>query len=1344
MYLDFITDIANVGDTIRITCINNEMFEGTIVKITPTIVAFKLRSGSLVIKKDEEICDLCLNPTDNTNNDVLDVKSNNETLHEGIINSEIEIMNSNTLTEEKQLLENTDITIGKYEKRWDSIDLEQLKKSVEAIKVSINLREKDTIVSSNATVREVIKRSFRVNADKLPRINVRTATIIERALLNDLKNFNIGDALPVVLYYHDYYDPNEVFLTLSPNTIGGYIEILESAIKEQHYKEAKSLCYFLLSQIEKGYARSAILALVRSLKPVNAFIKEKMESLNSPSKMPKDYKQIEKQLNVLIKEGKHSDAIRMIDDTLNNSNIDPKYKSSLLLRKAQAYSSINDYEQARLTYIELVSFKEATGGDPKNLSHLYTELARLQAVDKSGYDEARISAEKALKYNPQNKYADTLLEQIKTGNYSTVSASSRVLESTEENKELMLDSEDSALTISKMIEIDIREHHFTNEAIINNGGSPTAAIAKTIYNEAKETRDVDLSERYPVYLEAAKAYSELPVGSYDFQEYLESVAYYAVLKGNSLYVRFKKLLSEKNVGIGQLTHLKDSACSYYIESLNLLSSIESKSLLSILHNYLKMNIALANLKGGKEPNISGSFNRVFFNCLSSNNEYLNLIAWSTIIAVGTASPTAWNKLTTIKGGTGGLYSIMKNPNNRQRIYAILNKTNVSPINTLLLPGEFLKESFKLRTTRNKQLADVMAQVSKMDFNIHLLDPLLVQWEQIPNYIDLLNETEAESKAAVDKILQILKPYSNRSSIERTNLLIQVQSKIEEQLSFINDNTTYYGRAFFFPLLRKWKKTVANLLEKKIAETLPQLIIVADPPYIVNNDASKSVNLIIKNQGESTAEGFILVPEVMDMLSGESYNATKNYSNEIPAGNNYEINMNLPSSMLSAQSIKLSVSISAIYQGKELPPQLFKFTLEEEPQSSLSYEDIPWKDGPIPAEQMFKGRKGILNRLKKHYTSIERDKPYILYGLTRTGKSSILKYLGEALNRENILINGETYTIATFEWDFSQASSFGNAQDMWEYLLFDQFNEHLISYIGQDGYKQLNMPERPRAKELNNALQFLHSKRIYPMFLVDEFSYIKVMMDNNFVNPAFLHTLRQYSLAGLASFIYAGTYDIKALLKDSKYGITGQLVNAVEEQISEIDQQSAEELISVMGDKLRFTPDAVEHIHKLSGDVPYFVQMICKYCGFYAVENKRSIIGYPELEKIISILTGEREMTTNSMVKTLPENVFQNNMFSPADPIEVNVLISSIVFYNRENKENPRGVGVVELQELWAKKNIAAFRPKLAESIELLCQKKVLIQKEDEWLPVYIISVDLFRRWWAVHHTDIDLQLNKIL
>ena len=289
-----------------------------------------------------------------------------------------------------------------------------------------------------------------------------------------------------------------------------------------------------------------------------------------------------------------------------------------------------------------------------------------------------------------------------------------------------------------------------------------------------------------------------------------------------------------------------------------------------------------------------------------------------------------------------------------------------------------------------------------------------------------------------------------------------------------------------------------------------------------------------------------------------------------------------------------------------------------------------------------------------------------------------------------------------------------------------------------------MPDHPRAKDFNNALTYLHKMHVYPMFFVDEFSFIKVLMDNAVVNPAFLHTLRQFSFEGKAGFIYAGTYDVDALLEDPKYGITGQLVGCKKEQISEIDSESATELIQVLHDKLIFTEEATNHIHKLSGDVPYFVQMICKYCGFYAVENKRAIIGYPELEHVIKILTGEMEANESSLVKALPENVFQNNMFSPADPKEVNVLISSIVYFNRDNVERPRGVSMMELQELWATKNISQFRPKLADSIELLRKKRVLIDDKDEELPVYSLTVDLFRRWWSVHHPDIDLEIDTIM
>lgn len=486
------------------------------------------------------------------------------------------------------------------------------------------------------------------------------------------------------------------------------------------------------------------------------------------------------------------------------------------------------------------------------------------------------------------------------------------------------------------------------------------------------------------------------------------------------------------------------------------------------------------------------------------------------------------------------------------------------------------------------------------------------------------------------------------------------------------------------------------------------------------------------------------PNVISLSNEISIKGKNVYKNEIPSGSNLEVPMKLPPAMYEVNSIKLVMSISAIYQGRELTPAEFEFTLEKEPESTLQYEDIPWNDGPIPVEQMFKGRKQILDMLTKHYTSIERDKPYILYGLTRTGKSSILKYLRKALDKRKITISGEQYCIATFYWDLSQASSYGNAHDMWEYLLFVQFNEYLDQYIGIEGYNELAMPDRPRAKELNNALNFLHKKHIYPLFFVDEFSFIKVLMDNGVVNPAFLHTLRQFSFEAKAGFIYAGTYDVDALLEDPKYGITGQLVGCKKEQISEIDKESAEELIQVLGDKLVFTKEAVEHIHRLSGDVPYFVQMICKYCGFYAVENKRTIIGYPELEHVIRILTGEIAPKENSMVKTLPDNVFQNNMFSPADPKEVNVLITSIVHFNRENKEHPRGVSMVELQELWAAKHVSAFTAKLADSIELLTKKKVLKDALDEDLPVYTLSVDLFRRWWSIHHPDISVEIGTIM
>ena len=1358
MYLDFILDIAKVGDGITLVT-KQQTIEGEIIKISPSLIAIKKTNGAVVFCKDEDILDLNINALQTNESESVECNQSIK-VSDNITNTSACVVEENKIevyqNDKIESIQQNLVTIGKYESNWDQIEKESLFLIIEEIHDSLTENEKSTIVASNASVREVLRHSFRVSTDSQPKLTVNTYTIIEVALIQELSQFSIGDSLPIVIYYHQTaeIEVKGVYLTLLPNTIIGYLDLLKQAIAEGHYRQAKALCYFLRSRpMRKKTFLQKVGKLIQAMKGVNAFIKEKKERIKSATKIPKDYKEIENDLNELIRNGEHSIAISKIDEILEKSKVTNKYKSSLLLRKAQAYSSITAYKNAQAAYISLIEFNESVGSEPKNLSHLYTELARLQAMDKMELDNAQISVERALSYNPQNKYAATLLEQIKSGTLSSVSISTNsthILDNSEEDKDLMLEIDDSALTISKMIDIDIKEHKFNHDLIISNGGIPTSSIAGSLLQEAKSYKGTDLGERYPIYLEAAKAFSELPVGSYDLSNYMESVAFYAVYKANFLFYQFNNdIKSSKPSNILDLKRLKDSACSYYIESLNLLSNTNANLLSMILCNYIKLNVAIINYENNQDVDLSGNFNKIFLSCINSSNAAVNEIVWRTIIEVGAASSNAWNSLWNSRYKKEFQWRIefknaLRDISKQKGIFEIINRQNHSDIDVTLTPGSFLKQALSYRQKRVSVYAEILSKIIKEDLNLHLLSSLTDKWKLLEAYSDLFNNTETESKKQVDKILLILKPYTNRNQIERTNLLIQIQRLIEEQLSFINLHTTYYGRTFFFPLLSKWKRIVMDVLEKKIADTMPQLVVIADPPYIVDIEGNKVVNLLVKNHGESTAEGCIMVPNVIDISTGASIKGKNTYRNEIPSGNNLEVPMKLPLTMKEAESIKLVMSISAIYQGKELPSTEFEFTLEKEPESSLKYEDIPWNDGPIPVEQMFKGRKQILDMLTKHYMSIERDKPYILYGLTRTGKSSILKYLRNSLDKKQITIAGEQYCIATFYWDLSQASSFGNASDMWEYLLFDQFNEYIEPYIGVDGYNELAMPERPRAKELNNALNFLHKKHIYPLFFVDEFSFIKVMMDNSVVNPAFLHTLRQFSFEAKAGFIYAGTYDVDALLEDPKYGITGQLVGCKKEQISEIDRDSAEELIQVLGDRLIFTNEAVEHIHRLSGDVPYFVQMICKYCGFYAVENKRTIIGYPELEHVIKILTGEISSSDNSLVKTLPDNVFQNNMFSPADPKEVNVLITSIVHFNRENKEHPRGVSMVELQELWATKKVSAFTAKLADSIELLTKKRVLKDAIDEGLPVYTLTVDLFRRWWSIHHPDISVEIGTIM
>lgn len=1203
----------------------------------------------------------------------------------------------------------------------------------------------NSIIGPNVNIFRVQGSTCIASNNEFSKITVLNNRIIDLELIEDLKKHQFGEIFPIAcLYYIKKQKELIVTAAIKPQKVQSVIEKLIASIHDNNINSIHSFIVFLkiagvssvkLNKLKRFLPKTTVVTTPIHI-PINNNI-DKDELTN--------FKIIEKELNKYIKENKHEIALEKINHYLN-SQLTAKYKSSLLLKKAQLFSSLNKQDESEKTYNELISYNKKHNSIPNNLSHLYSELARLQSLNLSKLNQAIQNAQSALKINPRNIYAENLLKQLQSKSPSQlINDVSQIIDNSGLVENLIIEDFDESFTISKLIDIDLEEHKFTDSEVISNNGKPTPIIAKRLLETAKEKKEGDLSDRYPLYLEAAKSFKDLNIGSYDSRDYLEAIAFYSMLKGNSLFIKFRSCIQNNDLEILRLTRLKDSSCSYFIEALNLMSNIKSELLLSILNNYLKLNIVLFFVKESQNSDLmtlfKGQFADTFNYCINNNSMDIRKIAYETLTTCGASSINTWNKLTEIPKKKVNFTYVFSTEISKNLLNEIEPVTNFQT----LRPQILLKSVFENRKKKVDKFLKEFNTLNQIEFSYHNISDIQLIWDKLTFFEFLLSETDMEIKMEISKIILILQPYLNRNQTERTNILIQARAVIERALTFISGNTTYYGRSLFYGLLKKWKTQIDHLLEERIAKSNPVLEIIIDPPYLLKRGDENYIPIIAKNIGESTSSGFNLRYLIN---STENYIYTENIANyhkEIPSGAQIPIELILSKNIPDHSAVNFKAIIAPIYQNKVLEPSEYSFTLENEPDSSLTYDDIPWKDGPIPTEQMFKGRRKLVMDLAQHYLSMDRDKPYILYGLTRTGKSSILQYLRKELEDEEIKIKGEYCKIITFFWDMSEAASQDKASDFYYYTLYECTYEEILKKdaFSKENSTQLRFNDNVRFKDFKILLEFLHSHRYYPVFLIDEFSFIRNLMDKKTINSAYLHALRQFSLNEYASFVFSGTYDIKQLIKDEKYGITGQLVNTIEHQVNEIKPKHAEELIKVIDTQLSFTKEAINYIMFLSGNVPYFIQIICKNCGYYAVENKRQFIGYPELVKVVDILTGKIDSYSHSLIKKLPEGAFQNNQFSPQDPKEVACLISTIEFLNRNNTI-PRGISYGELEEFWAKKNMTAFRPRLAEAITLLKDKKILYQYDDESIPVYKLAVDLFRLWWSNHHPDLNLVFNPLI
>lgn len=1187
---------------------------------------------------------------------------------------------------------------------FDENKREKINSIIDKFENSLSEEKKNTKIESNANIIEVKSHKAFVITYQNQRIDLPVNKIGDYRLNIELQSYNNGESLPVYVYGY----LSKISIVLLPGSISDYIKILRHLIfEDKNFFQAQKVCTI----INRTTNNNIIKHLNRELSRILPFY-------NLPIRISTYKSQIDV-INSEIETEEITSAISNINLLLDNK-MSNKDRATLLLKKAQLLVIIERTNEAVETYRELIIFQENNKVNDCLLSNYYTDLAKIFLLQKE-IDQANSSLEVALSLNSQNIDALRLVKKLGIKNIGKKINNTLTIDALEES----------------LIEHDIDEYVFVDSEIVALNGVPNLNIASRILETANNTNNIYL------YLEAAKAFKSLQTNTYDYNDFIEALKKYSYLKCSYLFNSFSKIIKELPTAIDlpeeQLLKIKDCAFCYYSEAFSFALNYDINHCSSFMLNCAKMNICIYLIKEKKELEsiqkvLEMSMPELGDYCINSDNVNLFFSYVDTYISLSTQNNDIWEKYLIKDTNIINIAHFIKN-NTKYYSYFVksLGCTHISQNS-----NNFLGCVIAWTTKYTRKILNKLVDIANAKFDLFTLNYHKRQLVSI--LLQTLLPTDGVSLQKIINLVDILRLYPVRSSVERKNIINKSLDEIDIQLKWNAGDTTKLGHLFFAPLLRRWKAELELLTDTKEEDLRCSISVTLDPPYYIMDKKGRRFSFAVTNMSQNTLEGFriaiftsnkkmaIVVNEKTCELQPQE---TKAYSYGIPKNwGEHEI-------------FELSIVYSSLYMTKWSKDEKVGFTLSRQPEFKLKEDDLKWKEKGVPAQDMFKGRDEIVQRLVSHYTSEDRHQTYVLYGLSRTGKSSILEYLKKNIVNKTILKNDKEYKILPFILDLGAIHGNSlNSIDFWNNLLSSLEEQKMMYIYGSP--LPLNI-EIIVPSDFTTFIRKINELYLHPLIMFDEFSFMKSAIDDEFVNSSFLQLMRNISgEKDLVSFIYAGTYDIKQLIHDPEYNISGSSVYLIEPKkpIYEIPYSDAEELINAMGDKLRFTAPAIKEIHKLSGDVPFWIQIICRNCGRYAIENNIPVIGLYELESIVKILTGESDISTkNESVKTMSSAIFEKTQTLPSDTVEIKILLTSIAYYLTNKEHLDYGVTYEQLLDFWNEIHFKSTKYKFTDAFQALLERNTLIKEKVDNHHYYRFSIDLFRRWWAHNHDDLSVQLS---
>jgi TolA-binding protein len=1048
-----------------------------------------------------------------------------------------------------------------------------------------------------------------------------------------------------------------------------------------------------------------------------------------------------------VEQGSREHAVKLLSQ---GRSLYPDDKD-ILLYLAQQLSALGRADEAADAYKELIQLEKKRNrpGALKNAETQYV-LSSLKAGRK---DVAELILDELVKKYPGDEYFKTLQERAATWD-STTGVDKEFLE-------VWGQFDDMEMDISLFLKRELESAKFYDQNISQKGDKPSPEDANRLMTLAINSQENSTdAERYRLFLEAAKAYSLLLPGSYSKDDYHQALSRYAMQKGKALVDRMLLLaISSESVKKDSktLTQLRDSATSYYIEALSWLAPKNVKYLGASILNYFFKSLLIGFFarypQEYSEKMLSAEFSKVFAETLKSENNAFFTLACDAVLNWG-SYPLIWNALGQIPQGPGAITRMMATPSFKSKVGAYFSTVVGQNIASDLLPRDILRTAFDHRRREREAMHAFCRSLIKSrnlesaEYFRELRDKL----GKFPRYNGALFASDIEMFDRLEKMVEEMASYKNASYEERGDMLVRTRLKLSNNdlkepglLKLIDQAPTYWQRVGCEAVIIQCLKTIGSIEAKRMADRLPKLDFYLDPPcFTQQDDGTLQTSLRIKNEGAASAnrvelELAVSAPSPPDQ--GPIFQQHLSLERIERNSDSTSVLITLPKNCFDETDEEAVLRIRAKYLEGEKEPK--SFTLEKDKGSVFTFEDIPWHPHKVAEDDLFKGRGQLLAELKDGLGKHGRSHSHVLYGVTRSGKTSILRSFMATETGTPLPGDDSNRTIACFDWPFNTACQENSSEALWTYLLITCM-EKAVQHLPEERRAGLRktLPESKTAQSQDWAaiINKLQDEGWYPVFLIDEFSYLRTMFDKKLIDASFLSSMRDFALNGQATFIVAGTYDIKELIQDGRYGITGQFANFKNHFITSIEPEPARDIINVFEPKLSFTESAIHYILEQSDCRPYIIQTICHYCGMYAVHQRRSILGRPEVGRVVCALTDKNAPL--EQIPALPMTHFQDNLiFSRAresDGIQNwGAIFSALTTFISHQGFPTYG----HLRDAWKEEGLQPDL--LADGLRELIEREVIVETKDEGDTRYSIKVGLFRHWWMHEHENVDMEFDAL-